>query len=66
MLYSRKLTEHSDPDIMEKIKIIKKKESISFNMQSQERQIPYDITYMWHLKYGVVEPIYRTEKDSQT
>ena len=31
-----------------------------------ERQIPYDITYMWNLKYGTDEPIYETETDSQT
>ena len=32
----------------------------------RERQIPYDITYMWNLKYGINEPIYKTETDSQT
>ena len=32
----------------------------------RERQIPYDITFMWNLKYGTDEPIYRTETDSQT
>ena len=26
----------------------------------RKRQIPYDITYMWNLKYGTNEPIYRT------
>ena len=26
-----------------------------------ERQIPYDITYMWNLKYDANEPIYETE-----
>ena len=31
-----------------------------------ERQIPYDITYMWNLKYDTNEPIYKTETDSQT
>ena len=31
-----------------------------------ERQIKYDITYMWVLNYGTNEPIYRTETDSQT
>ena len=30
------------------------------------RQISYDITYMWNLKYGTDEPIYRTETDSGT
>ena len=30
----------------------------------RERQTPYDITYMWNLKYGTREPVYRTETDS--
>ena len=30
----------------------------------RERQIPYDITYMWNLKYDTNEFIYET--DSQT
>ena len=32
----------------------------------REKQIPYDITYMWNLNYGTNEPIYKTETDSQT
>ena len=32
----------------------------------RERQIPYNTTYMWNLKYGTDEPIYRTEIDLQT
>ena len=32
----------------------------------RERQIPYDITYMWNLKYDTNELIYETETDSQT
>ena len=31
-----------------------------------ERQIPYDITYMWNLKYDRNELIYEREIDSQT
>ena len=27
----------------------------------RERQIPYDITYIWNLMYGTDEPIFRTE-----
>ena len=30
----------------------------------RERQIPYDITYMWHLKYDTNELIYETETDT--
>ena len=32
---------------------------------SQRKTIPCDITYMWNLKYGTNELIYRTETDSQ-
>ena len=32
----------------------------------REKQIPYDITCMWNLKYARNEPIYKTETDSQT
>ena len=32
----------------------------------REKDIPYDITYMWKLKYGKNEPIYKTEAESQT
>ena len=31
----------------------------------RERQIPYDITYMWNLKYNTNRHIYETETDSQ-
>ena len=33
-------------------------------VSQKERQIPYDIPYMWNLKYGTNEPIYKTETDS--
>ena len=32
----------------------------------RERQIPYDITYMWNIKYDTNELIYETETDSRT
>ena len=32
----------------------------------RERQMPYDITYMWKLKYDTNEPVYERETDSQT
>ena len=32
----------------------------------RERQIPYDITYMWNLKYNTNELNYQRETDSQT
>ena len=32
----------------------------------RERQTPYDITYVWNLKYDTNELIYKTETDSQT
>ena len=37
-----------------------------WNKSERERQIPYDITYMWNLKYDTNEHIYKTETDSQT
>ena len=30
----------------------------------REREIPYDITYMWNLKYGTNELIHETETNS--
>ena len=36
-----------------------------WNKSERERQIPYDITYMWNLKYDTNEHIYGTETDSQ-
>ena len=32
----------------------------------QERQIPYDITYIWNLKYDPNQPIYKRETASWT
>ena len=32
----------------------------------RERQIAYDITYMWNLTYDTNELIYETETDSHT
>ena len=37
-----------------------------WSKSKKETQIPYDITYMWNLKYGKDESIYKTETDSQT
>ena len=34
--------------------------------QKEKRQIPYDITPMWNLKYDTNELIYETETHSQT
>ena len=33
------------------------------NKSESERQITYDITYVWNLKYGTNVPIYKTEID---
>ena len=32
----------------------------------RKRQIPYNITYVWNLKYDTDELIYETETDSKT
>ena len=37
---------------------------IQCEVKSEKDKIPYDITYMWHLKYGTNEPIYKAETDS--
>ena len=37
-----------------------------WSKSERERWIPYDITYVWNLKYDTNEPIYKTETDSQT
>ena len=37
-----------------------------WSQSEKERQISYDITYMWNLKYDTNELIYKTEIDSQT
>ena len=37
-----------------------------WSKSEKERLIPYDITYMWNLKYDTNESIYETETDSQT
>ena len=39
---------------------------LSSSKSDGERKIPYDITYMWNLKYDTNELIYKTETDSQT
>ena len=37
-----------------------------WNKSERERQILYDITYMWNLKYDTNELIYKRDTDSQT
>ena len=34
-----------------------------WSKSGREKQIPYDITYMWNLEYGTNELIYKTEID---
>ena len=41
-------------------------EIIILSKPDRERQIAYDITYMWNLKYDTNEPIYETERDTWT
>ena len=36
-----------------------------WSMSDRERQIPYDITYMWNLKNSTNESIHKTETDSR-
>ena len=37
-----------------------------WSKSDRERQILYDITYMWNLKNNTSESIYKTETDPQT
>ena len=37
-----------------------------WSKSERERQIPYDTTFMWSLKYSRNELVYKTESDSQT
>ena len=37
-----------------------------WSKSEREKQILYDITYMWNLKYDTNELISKTERDSQT
>ena len=39
---------------------------IKWSTSERERQIPYDIAYVWNLKYDTKELIYETETDPQT
>ena len=34
-----------------------------FSKPERKRQIPYYISYLWNLKYGTEDPIYKTEID---
>ena len=36
-----------------------------WSKSERERQILYNITYMWTLKHGTNEPVYKTGTDSQ-
>jgi len=40
-------------------------EIIILSKSERERQILYDITYMWNLKYATNELIYETETDTE-
>ena len=40
-------------------------EILLLSKSKKEKQIPYDITYMWNLKYSRNERICKTETDSQ-
>ena len=35
-------------------------------MKSERRQIPYDITYMWDIKFGINQHIYEMKKNRLT
>ena len=37
-----------------------------WSKSERQRQIPYDVTHMWNLKYDTSEPFYKTETESWT
>ena len=37
---------------------------IKWSESKREKQIPYEISYMWNLKNGTTESIYETETES--
>ena len=41
-------------------------EMIILSKSDRERQIPYDVIYMWNLKYDTDQHVYETETDSET
>ena len=41
-------------------------EIIILSKSNRERQILYDTTYMWKLKFDTIEPTYEIETDSRT
>ena len=43
-----------------------KTQRLSYQVKLSQRQLPYDVTYMWNLKQDTNEPIYETETGSQT
>ena len=41
-------------------------ETLILSESEGERQVSYDITYIWNVIYGTSEPIYRKEINSRT
>ena len=72
-----KKVQHTDP--VEYYSAITKKETtpnattwldleiiiLSEESQKEKRQIPYDVTYIWNLKYDTNQDIYQSKTDSQ-
>ena len=66
-IYNGILLSHKKNEIMPFATIWMDLEGIVLNeVRQRERQIPYDITYMWNLKYDINEPIYETETEPWT
>ena len=66
-IYNGVLPNHKKNEIMTFAAIwIDRDYHTKLSMSERERQIPYDITYMWNLKYNTNELICETETDSQS
>jgi len=65
-IYNEIVLSHKKNEIMPFVAIWMDLDIIILSKSWRERQISYDITYMWNLKYDTNELIYETDTDSQT
>ena len=65
-IYNGILLSHKNNEIMPFAATWMDLEIIILSKSNRERQIPYDTTYMWNLKYDTTEPTYEIETDSRT
>ena len=64
-IYNGILPSHKKNEIMPFAATWMDLEIIILSEVSQTEKDKYHITYMWNLKYGTNEPVYKTETDPQ-